>query len=97
MQEVTKKNSTLHLTSITQQNFKKIFTNFKKQKNGRNKKILGIVWLALATVVAYLGLTVLGIPKITSVNKKTWFSEHHRFYFNAYCGRWISNISVGIL
>ena len=30
------------------------------------KKILGIVWLALAAVVAYLGLTVLGIPKITS-------------------------------
>ena len=30
------------------------------------KKILGIVWLALAAVVAYLGLTVLGIQKITS-------------------------------
>lgn len=30
------------------------------------KKILGIVWLALAAVVAYLGFTVLGIPKITS-------------------------------
>ncbi len=30
------------------------------------KKILGIVWLALAATVAYFGLTVLGIPKITS-------------------------------
>ncbi|WDT67650.1 DUF6814 family protein [Cloacibacterium sp. TD35] len=30
------------------------------------KKILGIVWLALAALVAYLGLTVLGIPKLTS-------------------------------
>lgn len=30
------------------------------------KKILGIVWLALAALVAYFGLTVLGIPKITS-------------------------------
>ncbi len=30
------------------------------------KKILGIVWLALAAAVAYFGLTVLGIPKITS-------------------------------
>ena len=30
------------------------------------KKILGIIWLALAALVAYLGLTVLGIPKITS-------------------------------
>ena len=30
------------------------------------KKILGIVWLALAAAVAYFGLTVLGIPKSTS-------------------------------
>ena len=30
------------------------------------KKILGIVWLALSAAVAYFGLTVLGIPKITS-------------------------------
>mgnify|MGYP000187360942 CR=1 FL=1 len=30
------------------------------------KKILGIVWLALAVLVAYLGVTVLGIPKLTS-------------------------------
>lgn len=30
------------------------------------KKILGIVWLALAAAVAYLGVTVLGIPKLTS-------------------------------
>jgi sensor domain CHASE-containing protein len=27
------------------------------------KKILGIIWLALAALVAYLGLTVLGIQK----------------------------------
>ena len=30
------------------------------------KKILGIVWLALAATVAYFGLTVLEIKKITS-------------------------------
>lgn len=30
------------------------------------KKILGIVWLILAAAVAYGGLTVLGIPKLTS-------------------------------
>ena len=30
------------------------------------KKILGIVWLLLALVVAYYGLSVLGIPKIMS-------------------------------
>ena len=30
------------------------------------KRILGIVWIALALVVAYFGLTEFGIPKITS-------------------------------
>ena len=30
------------------------------------KKILGIVWILLALVVAYYGLTVFGIPKIMS-------------------------------
>ncbi len=30
------------------------------------KKILGVVWLALAAVVAYYGLTVFGIPKVMS-------------------------------
>ena len=30
------------------------------------KKILGIVWMLLALVVAYYGLTVFGIPKIMS-------------------------------
>ena len=30
------------------------------------KKILGIVWLLLAVVVAYYGLSVFGIPKIMS-------------------------------
>lgn len=30
------------------------------------KKILGIVWLVLAAFILYLGLTVLGIPKLTS-------------------------------
>ncbi|MDR2235107.1 MAG: hypothetical protein LBE92_03205 [Chryseobacterium sp.] len=30
------------------------------------KKILGIVWIAIALVVGYFGITVLGIPKITS-------------------------------
>ncbi|KQT18008.1 hypothetical protein ASG31_04525 [Chryseobacterium sp. Leaf404] len=30
------------------------------------KKILGIVWILVALVVAYFGITVMGIPKITS-------------------------------
>ncbi|MEC5156256.1 DUF6814 family protein [Chryseobacterium sp. MP_3.2] len=30
------------------------------------KKILGVVWMLLALVVAYYGLTVFGIPKIMS-------------------------------
>ncbi len=30
------------------------------------KKILGVVWLILALVVAYYGLTVFGIPKVMS-------------------------------
>jgi hypothetical protein len=30
------------------------------------KKILGIFWIAVALVVGYFGITVLGIPKITS-------------------------------
>lgn len=30
------------------------------------KKILGVVWLALAAAVLYFGLTVMGIPKLTS-------------------------------
>ncbi|GAA5090081.1 hypothetical protein GCM10023210_15720 [Chryseobacterium ginsengisoli] len=30
------------------------------------KKILGILWIAVAFVVGYFGITVLGIPKITS-------------------------------
>ncbi|RKS97903.1 DUF6814 family protein [Chryseobacterium defluvii] len=30
------------------------------------KKILGIVWIAIALVVGYFGITVLGIPKISS-------------------------------
>ncbi|PIF45240.1 hypothetical protein CLU96_2241 [Chryseobacterium sp. 52] len=30
------------------------------------KKILGILWIAVALVVGYFGTTVLGIPKITS-------------------------------
>jgi hypothetical protein len=30
------------------------------------KKYLGIVWIALGLLVAYFGLTVLGIPKISS-------------------------------
>jgi len=30
------------------------------------KKILGIVWLVLAAFILYLGLTVLGIQKLTS-------------------------------
>ena len=39
----------------------KILLTLKQKMD--NKKILIIVWLALAAVVAYLGLTVLGIPK----------------------------------
>ena len=30
------------------------------------KRILGIVWLALAAAVLYFGITVMGIPKLTS-------------------------------
>ncbi|SFI60220.1 hypothetical protein SAMN05421638_0204 [Kaistella treverensis] len=30
------------------------------------KKILGIVWMLLALVVAYYGLTMFGIPKVMS-------------------------------
>ncbi|PQA95068.1 hypothetical protein B0A69_06345 [Chryseobacterium shigense] len=30
------------------------------------KKILGLLWIAIALVVGYFGTTVLGIPKITS-------------------------------
>ena len=30
------------------------------------KKILGIIWILLALVVLYFGLTVMGIPKLTS-------------------------------
>ncbi|AZA93417.1 hypothetical protein EG344_02790 [Chryseobacterium sp. G0162] len=30
------------------------------------KKILGILWIAIAVVVGYFGITVMGIPKITS-------------------------------
>lgn len=30
------------------------------------KKILGVVWLLLALVVAYYGLTMFGIPKVMS-------------------------------
>ncbi|MEG0928774.1 MULTISPECIES: DUF6814 family protein [Chryseobacterium] len=30
------------------------------------KKILGILWIAIAVVVGYFGITVLGIPKIAS-------------------------------
>ncbi|UOE36873.1 MULTISPECIES: DUF6814 family protein [Chryseobacterium] len=30
------------------------------------KKILGIVWIAVALAVAYLGITVMGVPKLTS-------------------------------
>ncbi|MFC7345490.1 DUF6814 family protein [Chryseobacterium zhengzhouense] len=30
------------------------------------KKILGIVWILIALVVAYFGITVMGIPKLTS-------------------------------
>lgn len=30
------------------------------------KKILGIVWILLAAVVLYFGLTEMGVPKLTS-------------------------------
>ena len=30
------------------------------------KKILGIVWILAALAVAYFGITVMGVPKITS-------------------------------
>ncbi|MEJ5103765.1 DUF6814 family protein [Chryseobacterium sp. MYb328] len=30
------------------------------------KKILGILWIAIAVVVGYFAITVMGIPKITS-------------------------------
>lgn len=30
------------------------------------KRILGFVWIILALVIAYYGLTLFGIPKITS-------------------------------
>jgi hypothetical protein len=30
------------------------------------KKILGLIWIALALVVGYFGLTVFGIPKLVS-------------------------------
>lgn len=30
------------------------------------KKILGVVWLLMAAAVLYFGLTVMGIPKLTS-------------------------------
>lgn len=30
------------------------------------KKILGILWIAIAMVVGYFGITVMGIPKIAS-------------------------------
>ncbi|MDN4011105.1 hypothetical protein QX233_01390 [Chryseobacterium gambrini] len=30
------------------------------------KKIFGILWIAIALVVGYFGITVMGIPKITS-------------------------------
>ncbi len=30
------------------------------------KKILGILWIAIALAVGYFGITVLGIPKISS-------------------------------
>lgn len=30
------------------------------------KKILGILWIAIAIAVGYFGITVLGIPKISS-------------------------------
>jgi hypothetical protein len=30
------------------------------------KKILGVLWIAIALIVGYFGITVMGIPKITS-------------------------------
>lgn len=30
------------------------------------KKILGILWILIALIVGYFGITVMGIPKITS-------------------------------
>ncbi|WP_347218490.1 DUF6814 family protein [Chryseobacterium sp.] len=30
------------------------------------KKILGILWIAIAVIVGYFAITVMGIPKITS-------------------------------
>ncbi len=30
------------------------------------KKILGVVWIAVAAVILYFGLTVMGIPKLNS-------------------------------
>lgn len=30
------------------------------------KKILGLLWIAIALIVGYFGITVLGIPKISS-------------------------------
>lgn len=30
------------------------------------KKILGIVWLGIALIILYLGITQFGLPKITS-------------------------------
>ncbi|MCL1668820.1 hypothetical protein M2T82_12165 [Elizabethkingia ursingii] len=30
------------------------------------KKTLGILWIAIALIVGYFGITVMGIPKITS-------------------------------
>lgn len=32
----------------------------------RLKKIFGIIWILMALAVGYFGITVLGIPKITS-------------------------------
>lgn len=34
------------------------------------KKYLGIVWIALALVIAYFGFTILGYPKLTSGNQE---------------------------
>lgn len=33
------------------------------------RKIFGIAWLAIAAFVAYFGLTVLGLPKLSSGNQ----------------------------
>ncbi len=30
------------------------------------KKVLGFVWIAMAIAVAYFGITIFGVPKITS-------------------------------